>query len=586
MRTTSGTLVHVPDPRRPAVGLLGRPGQPGRPAARRRPGRWSCCRWPPASWRPSARTSRWSTRCSSTWWRWSPSPCVGGLLPAVAVGGRRQPAAQLVLHPAAAHLDGRRAAEPAGARAVRHRRGRRQRHRPPGRPAVRARPRAARTRPACCSPWPAPCSAATTPQPAFCARLAADPRRPGRAGRARRRRLGRAVASRREPAGEPTHLRGTAEPAAAARAVTRHAPAPGSIDGFAAQAAAALDRERLRRQAAEAEALAEGNRIRTALLAAVGHDLRTPLASVKAGGQQPAADRLTLSDERPAGLAGDHRGGRRPARRAHRQPARPEPAADRVAAPELRATVARRGGTAGVARARRPGAGSSCPRTCRWSAPTPACSSGCSPTCSPTRVRYSPAGRPPDAAPPGPTAAGSPSRSSTTGRASPTRPKTRVFEPSSGSTTGPAAASASASRWPRASSRRWAARIRAFDTDGGGLTMQVRLPLAASMTSPADSSDAILVVDDEPPILRALSITLTARDYTVVTAADGADGLRSGRRRPTRRRHPRPRPARHGRRRGHPRHPRLVGDRRSSCCRRASRSSRRSPRSTRAPTTT
>ena len=35
----------------------------------------------------------------------------------------------------------------------------------------------------------------------------------------------------------------------------------------------------------------------------------------------------------------------------------------------------------------------------------------------------------------------------------------------------------------------------------------------------------ILVVDDEAPILRALSITLSARDYTVVTASNGADGL-------------------------------------------------------------
>ena len=54
------------------------------------------------------------------------------------------------------------------------------------------------------------------------------------------------------------------------------------LDGFAAQAAAAQDRQRLRTQAAQAEALAEGNRMRTALLAAVSHDLRTPLASIKA----------------------------------------------------------------------------------------------------------------------------------------------------------------------------------------------------------------------------------------------------------------------------------------------------------------
>jgi two-component system sensor histidine kinase KdpD len=54
------------------------------------------------------------------------------------------------------------------------------------------------------------------------------------------------------------------------------------LDGYAAQAAAALERHRLRIQAGQAEALAEGNRIRTALLTAVTHDLRTPLSAVKA----------------------------------------------------------------------------------------------------------------------------------------------------------------------------------------------------------------------------------------------------------------------------------------------------------------
>ena len=74
------------------------------------------------------------------------------------------------------------------------------------------------------------------------------------------------------------------------------------LDGFAAQAAAALERDRLRTQAAQAEALAEGNRMRTALLAAVSHDLRTPLASIKAsvstlrqtGVQLSAADEAAL----------------------------------------------------------------------------------------------------------------------------------------------------------------------------------------------------------------------------------------------------------------------------------------------------
>lgn len=54
------------------------------------------------------------------------------------------------------------------------------------------------------------------------------------------------------------------------------------LRAYAAQAAAALDRQELRRAAADAAALEQGNRMRTALLAAVSHDLRTPLATVKA----------------------------------------------------------------------------------------------------------------------------------------------------------------------------------------------------------------------------------------------------------------------------------------------------------------
>ncbi|MFI7178527.1 ATP-binding protein [Streptomyces spororaveus] len=53
------------------------------------------------------------------------------------------------------------------------------------------------------------------------------------------------------------------------------------LGAFAAQAAVVLDRQRLVCEAEEARRLIEGHQIRTALLAAVSHDLRTPLAGIK-----------------------------------------------------------------------------------------------------------------------------------------------------------------------------------------------------------------------------------------------------------------------------------------------------------------
>jgi len=54
------------------------------------------------------------------------------------------------------------------------------------------------------------------------------------------------------------------------------------LAGFAAQLATALEQRSLRLEAERAGALAETDRLRTALLRAVSHDLRTPLASIKA----------------------------------------------------------------------------------------------------------------------------------------------------------------------------------------------------------------------------------------------------------------------------------------------------------------
>ncbi|MER5203766.1 sensor histidine kinase KdpD [Streptomyces sp. NPDC002825] len=69
------------------------------------------------------------------------------------------------------------------------------------------------------------------------------------------------------------------------------------LGAFAAQAAVVLDRQRLVDEAEEARRIAEGNKIRTSLLAAVSHDLRTPLAGIKASVSSLRSDDVDWSDE-------------------------------------------------------------------------------------------------------------------------------------------------------------------------------------------------------------------------------------------------------------------------------------------------
>ncbi|MFF1278017.1 DUF4118 domain-containing protein [Streptomyces marokkonensis] len=69
------------------------------------------------------------------------------------------------------------------------------------------------------------------------------------------------------------------------------------LAAFAAQAAVVVDRQRLQQEANQAKELAEGNRIRTALLAAVSHDLRTPLAGIKAAVTSLRSDDVEWSEE-------------------------------------------------------------------------------------------------------------------------------------------------------------------------------------------------------------------------------------------------------------------------------------------------
>ncbi|MET3988310.1 sensor histidine kinase KdpD [Streptomyces sp. PvR034] len=74
------------------------------------------------------------------------------------------------------------------------------------------------------------------------------------------------------------------------------------LGAFAAQAAVVLDRQRLVDEAEKSRELAEANRIRTALLAAVSHDLRTPLAGIKASVSSLRSDDVDWSEEDQAEL--------------------------------------------------------------------------------------------------------------------------------------------------------------------------------------------------------------------------------------------------------------------------------------------
>ena len=161
------------------------------------------------------------------------------------------------------------------------------------------------------------------------------------------------------------------------------------LEAFAAAAHTAYEGRRLSVQAEEARELADADRQRTALLAAVGHDLRTPLAGIKAAVGTPAPDRRRLVAGRARRAAGDHRGVGGPARRRSSRTS-----STRAAWRPARLTVRSRlwpldevvnAAVLAVPGSGRPRARSTCPRTCRWCTRTRACSNGCWSTSSRTR---------------------------------------------------------------------------------------------------------------------------------------------------------------------------------------------------------
>ena len=81
-----------------------------------------------------------------------------------------------------------------------------------------------------------------------------------------------------------------------------HASDRSVLEAFAGQAGLMLEYRRLREQADQAQALQQADAARSALLAAVSHDLRTPLATIRAGVDGLASPEMQLNDEDTAAL--------------------------------------------------------------------------------------------------------------------------------------------------------------------------------------------------------------------------------------------------------------------------------------------
>ena len=88
----------------------------------------------------------------------------------------------------------------------------------------------------------------------------------------------------------------------ALRGRTLPAADPTVLEAAAGQALLTLRQQRTANEAAEANQRAEANQLRTALLSAVGHDLRTPLTSIKAAVGSLRAPDISLSTEDNAAL--------------------------------------------------------------------------------------------------------------------------------------------------------------------------------------------------------------------------------------------------------------------------------------------
>ena len=119
------------------------------------------------------------------------------------------------------------------------------------------------------------------------------------------------------------------------------------LEAFAKELAASIEHEELEAEAATAEGLAAVNELRASILSSVSHDLRTPLAAIKASATSLLQDDVDWTEEAEHELLDHDRRGDRPPQSPGRQSPRHEPSAGGSARGPRRAGRARRGARRG-----------------------------------------------------------------------------------------------------------------------------------------------------------------------------------------------------------------------------------------------